>query len=291
MQGYLLKEGEYTNVELSDSQMWEAFDWLFSRKSKNDSSYKFLFLKSILECIEKCDSDGYISFEILFDEFTKLAWDLVAKYGILQKRVSIGKKATYLEQIINEVLVLHDGYISFDELENIEKRKICKKVKNDCKKYVVGALYGDLKEYMYGFSKSAEWIKMNPQMLQFVKKNKEIIERLNYYKWAIFYEDINEDSKAKENIRNLVDKSFMSDKASIYRAVLAYEFECKERKMERKDRINTLELLMEAEMEEDFVDDSIVEKELFVDFDSMQKYISDPIMLVTKLKKEKGITI
>lgn len=289
MQGYLLKEGGYPKEKLSDSQMWEAFNWLFSSRSKNDSSYKFLFLKAILDCLDQCSDEGYISFDILFEEFVKSAWDLVAKYGILQKRRAVGKKATYLEQIIMGVIDSQGGYVEFTELESSEKKKICKKVKNDCKKYVVGALYGDVKTYLYAFSKPEEWIRMNPLMVEFVKKNKSIIETLNYYKWSGFYEEINEDD-VKKNIETMIDRTFVRNNESIYRAVLAYEFEYKEKKIEKFERVNTLELLFEAESVEEFADDAIVEKELFVDFNSMQEYISDPIMLIKQLKKEKGIT-
>jgi hypothetical protein len=49
--GYLLKEANYIDRPLSDDETWSAFAYLFFSKSVNDTSYKFGFLKSILEVI------------------------------------------------------------------------------------------------------------------------------------------------------------------------------------------------------------------------------------------------
>lgn len=292
MQGYLLKEGEYTSEKLSESQMWDAFDWLFSSKSRNDSSYKFLFLKSILDNIENCDEKGYISFDALFANFTRTAWNLVAKYEILQKRKASGKKATYLEQIIQETISMDCSYACFDKIEDGLRTKIIKKIKNECKKYVVGALYGDMKAYLYSFSKAGEWICLNPQMKNFINVHKSVIESLNYYKWATFYEEIN-DGNTHRRVCEMIDKSFVRKNESIYRAVLAYEYEYIEQVQDVYERVNTLELLFDADnsIEDETIDDSMVEKELFVDINNMKEYLDDPILLITKLKKEKGIMI
>ena len=49
MAGYDLAEGYYENRTLSDDEMWSAFSNLFSSHSKNSSSYKFGFLKAIMD--------------------------------------------------------------------------------------------------------------------------------------------------------------------------------------------------------------------------------------------------
>lgn len=51
MAGYDLAEGRYENRTLSDDEMWSAFSNLFSSRSKNSSSYKFGFLKAIMDKI------------------------------------------------------------------------------------------------------------------------------------------------------------------------------------------------------------------------------------------------
>jgi|BioPla2DNA2_1021312.scaffolds.fasta_scaffold07071_2 hypothetical protein len=290
MQGYLLKEGVYQSEMLTDVQMWEAFNWLFSNKSRNDSSYKFLFLKAILDCIDENREGNRITFDIVFEYFTKNAWSLIAKYGIIQKRKAEGKRSTYLEQIIDIAIASNDGYLEWDALSYNEKIKICKKVKNECKKYVVGALYGDTKGYLYSFSKAEEWIELNPQIVEFIMINRHVIESLNYYKWAAFYEEINGEDVA-ERAKKLLGAGFVRKNESIYRAVLAYEFECTEKKSSEIERCNTLELLFVAEtnVTDEIIEDTEIEKELFEDFDGMKEYLSDPVRLISHLKKQKGI--
>lgn len=53
MQGFKLNEGKYRTDKLTDDDLWNAFNWLFSSYSRNDTSYKFIFLKSIINSIDK----------------------------------------------------------------------------------------------------------------------------------------------------------------------------------------------------------------------------------------------
>ena len=49
MAGFDLKEGFYEDREVSEDELWDAVACVFTSKSKNDASYKFGFLKSILD--------------------------------------------------------------------------------------------------------------------------------------------------------------------------------------------------------------------------------------------------
>ena len=49
MAGFDLKEGMYEARNVSDDELWSAFACVFSSKSRNDSSYKFGFLKAIID--------------------------------------------------------------------------------------------------------------------------------------------------------------------------------------------------------------------------------------------------
>lgn len=53
--GFDLKEGYYAERPLSDDEMLSAFSYLFSSKSVNDTSYKFGFLKSVLDNLYNTD--------------------------------------------------------------------------------------------------------------------------------------------------------------------------------------------------------------------------------------------
>lgn len=291
MQGYKLNDGEYKRDKLTCDEMWNTFNWLFSSKSRNNSSYKFIFLKSIMDSLDRKDADGKISFDILFRRFTIIAWNLVAKYRIAQKAFDSTKKETYLEQEIHSLLKEYEAeYVELYAFSAYEQERLVKRIKNECKKYVVGALYGDTDGYFYSFSKKEEWISINPLMEEFIKKNKGMIENLNYYKWAKFYENVN--PEVSVDVGNFIDNSFARSGESVYRTILAYEFE---RNVKQQDeRINTIELLFEAEnISEEMTDisNNEVEEELYQDMGHMKEYLSDPIVLISMLKKRKGISI
>lgn len=292
MKYYDLTEGNFKIGKLTEDEMWEAFSWLFSDKSMNDSSYKFIFLKAIIDCMDKKDEFDRISFDTLFERFTSISWNLVLKYRISQKVKSTGKKATVLEQELQDFLVLngYEKYVPMEEIEDKKRRKLVFKIKQSCKRYVIGALFGDMKELLYSFSKKEQWVKLNPQMETFVLRHRGVIESLNYYKWASFYEKVNLD-ETKKRISSLLDKDFEKRKnESIYRTLLAYEFE----REISTSRVNTMELLFMANdvvENEEIIKKNNIEEELFQDYSNMREYLANPIALISKLKRDKGIEV
>ena len=281
MQGYKLSEGTYDSKNKTKDEMWDIFNWLFSSRSRNDASYKFIFFKAVIDCLDKKDRSGKISFDILFTEFTRISWNLVLKYGIAQKGEASDGRISSLERVLRAHYTAED---SFDELFDEERLRICKEVKAECKKYVVGALFGDTDGVIYSFSKKGEWIQMNPDVEEFIKSNIGIIENLNYFKWAQFYQMINKPDK-EAWLKEIVDQDVTRKNENIYRTILALEFE-----MTSKTRIKLAELLIGTEsggVKE--VDNSMLEKELFRDPANMKQYMADPILLLNYLKKEKGI--
>ena len=183
MAGYDLVEGRYENRTLSDDEMWSVFSNLFSSRSKNSSSYKFGFLKAIMDNLYNVDQDLMLTFDQLFGTFTEVYWNLVLKHGIRQQPAYEGSKGTYLEQALKVTATNYfiAADVPFENISDEAKIEVCKKVKSKCKINVVGALYGDTKGLFYSFSRSGEWLKINPQMYEFVCKHKLAIEKLNYY--------------------------------------------------------------------------------------------------------------
>ena len=228
--GYVLKEGEYVDRSLSDDEMWSAFAFLFSGKSVNDTSYKFGFLKSILDNLYNVDDDLKLTFDQLFYKFTEIYWNLVLKHHILQKKPGKLDRRSALEGILlnaKERYDLEEG-IPFESIGNEAKMVICKAVKQKCKQNVVGALYGDLQRMFYSFSKKDEWIKINPVMYEFVCKHKVNIEKINYYEWARFLEKVNTGSVV-DHLLSKIDESTLHTRNSLayYREILFNEFENK----------------------------------------------------------------
>ncbi len=224
--GYDLAEGRYENRTLSDDEMWSAFSNLFSSHSKNSSSYKFGFLKSIMDNLYNVDQNLTLTFDQLFGTFTEVYWNLVLKHGIRQQPVSRRSNGTYLEQALNVTTAKYTiaANIPFESISDEAKMEVCKKVKSKCKINVVGALFGDTKGLFYSFSRKEEWLQINPQMYEFVCKHKLAIEKLNYYEWAKYLEKINDDS-VMDHLLTKIDKSSEREDLSIYRRILFEEFE------------------------------------------------------------------
>ena len=285
MRGFRLECGQFKKGSLTQDEMWKCFNWLFSSSSKNDTSYKFIFFKAILDCIEIKDAYGRITFDTLFSEFTSISWKLVVKYGLAQKAEVVDGRKSVIERVLEPYM---DSTQGLDELNEKEKKALFNKVKNQCKKYVVGALYGDTFQMLYSFSKTYEWIELNPVMERFIIDNKGLIENLNYYKWARFYEHVNSQSKTDE-LKNIITSQHARKNETVYRTILAIEFETPSEMSEVKN--NTLELLIPNVKDElkETVDDSDIEGELFRDFSQMRNYLEDPILLIKRIKYSKGL--
>ena len=228
--GHLLKEEAYDNRPLSDDEMWSAFAYLFSNKSVNDTSYKFGFLKSILDNLYNVDDKLMLTFDQLFSKFTEIYWNLVLKHHIRQKNPGKINRRSELENILTygrEKYTIPED-IPFESLSDEMRIDICHRVKMKCKNNVVGALYADLGRLFYSFSKSGEWIQLNPIMYQFVCNHKVAIEKLNYYEWAKFLEKVNED-RAVDHLLSKIDESTMRTRNGLayYRNILFEEFENK----------------------------------------------------------------
>lgn len=101
MAGFDLKEGMYEVQNVSEDELWSAFARLFSSKSRNTSSYKFGFLKAILDNLYNVDVDLKLSFDQLFSKFSEIYWNLILKHGLRQKTATNDNRETYLEQVFH----------------------------------------------------------------------------------------------------------------------------------------------------------------------------------------------
>ena len=243
MAGFDLKEGKYDERKVTDDELWSALACVFSVKSKNDSSYKFGFLKSILDNLDNADSNLMLTFDQLFTTFGEIYWALVLKYGLRQKAKTVNNRESYIEQILHSVSMglESDEFVPYRELSAVMKRDIAHQVKVKCKKYVVGALFADTDRLFYSFNRKEEWIQINPAMFKFVREHMADIEELNYLEWARFLEHANEATVSKTFKRD-ADQGF-----SKYRKILLEEFERNGAYKPYGTDINTFELLNDAD--------------------------------------------
>ena len=110
--------------------------------------------------------------------------------------------------------------IHFCSLYISDRKRIIKKITSEFSKYVVGAFYSDTSGMIYGFSKKEKRIWCNEYSLEFLRKNKTILEQVNYYQWLKMIEqilnknnaDIKNISCLLENITKRIDlSSFKKD--------------------------------------------------------------------------------
>lgn len=228
MGGFVLKEGKYEVRNVSDDELWSAFSCIFSSKSRKDSSYKFGFLKAIIDNLYNVDVELKLSFNQLFSKFSEIYWNLILKHGLRQKVVTNDNRETYLEQILHmaeqKYKILES--IPYESLTAEMKLDIVQQIKMKCKKYVVGAVFEDTNRLFYSFSKKEEWIQINPRMYEFICRHKMVIEKLNYYEWARFLEKVNEERVAVK-LLDKIDGSAKRSNLAMYRQILYEEFENK----------------------------------------------------------------
>lgn len=100
MAGFDLKEGTYEEREVSEDELWSVFSCIFSSRSRNDSSYKFGFLKAIIDNLYNVDENLKLSFDQLFSKFAEIYWNLILKYGLRQKARTNDSRKSFIEQIL-----------------------------------------------------------------------------------------------------------------------------------------------------------------------------------------------
>ena len=226
MAGYNLKEGSYEKRHASDDELWSALSFVFSSKSVNDTSYKFGFLKAIIDNLYNVDEELRLTFDQLFSKFGEIYWNLVLKHGLKQKKPTRDNRETSLERVLHYAVEAYQitEPIPYESLSSAMMIDISHRIKVKCKENVVGALFEDTKHLFYSFSKRGEWIQFNPEMYSFICKHKVLIEKLNYYEWAKFLEKVNEES-VSTRLLNKIDESSKRNNLSFYRRILYEEFE------------------------------------------------------------------
>ena len=226
MAGYNLNEGTYEQRNVSDDELWSALSVVFTSRSKNDTSYKFGFLKSIIDNLYNVDENMRLTFDQLFSKFGEIYWNLVLKYGLRQKAITHDNRQTAIERVLQSSAIKYgiSEPVPYESLSPTMMIDISHQIKDKCKKNVVGALFEDTKRLFYSFSKKDEWIQINPQMYTFICKHKVLIEKLNYYEWAKFLEKVNDESLSTR-LLNKIDESSKRSNLARFRRILYEEFE------------------------------------------------------------------
>lgn len=271
-------EGAYEERDVSEDMLWEAIACVFTENSKKNSSYKFGFLRSILDNLDNVDDDLKLTFDQLFTRFTEIYWDLVLKYNLRQKTVSKRSSRPSIEIILleaKEKYLASERIIPFNDLPRNAREDVAHQVKMKCKTYVVGALFEDTKRLFYSFSKKEEWIQINPRMYEFVCARKKEIERLNNYEWAYFLEGANEGYKANDILSNCLLKA---GNVSTNKFEVLIDIE----------EVNSTSKPYSEPLSRPL---SVADKSTYEMDDEIEQLLDDPIGLIKLLKKRRGIRV
>lgn len=241
MNGNELLEGQYSNRSLTNNDILMLIIKPLLSSSRHSSTYKFAFLKSLLDTLYLVDDNLKISFSMIFHRFTELYWSLVLKYR-LKQNASL-KHKTYLEQIFNAASKkwFVNRYIPFDYLSKEAQKEIVNEIEAKCKTYVVGALFGDTEQTIYSFSKKNEWIQFNPIVYTFLCANKKLIEKIDCYQWAKILEEFNANNPVVDLAADLlgyVGVGYGNERFALYRQILEFVFFDKAIYMSNKTNID-----------------------------------------------------
>jgi 5-methylcytosine-specific restriction endonuclease McrA len=187
-----LQVGEMRASYLTDKEIWSHFNYIFSSKSRNSTTYKFVLIKSILENLYNVNEKLELNYFQLFGSFAKIYWNLVVHHGLNQINM-VGKKSE-VQSILMNFQQKHQipKEFVFDKLSNEFQFEIINKVKKKCKVNVMGALFGDTTSTIYAFDNESETVKLNISYYSFMQRFQRVLNYLTNYHLALFLEKFNE---------------------------------------------------------------------------------------------------
>ena len=230
MSGWNIKEGIIKKQNISEDEIWSKFNYVFSDSCRKRNTYKYGFIKALLDNLFNANINEigvFFSYEQIFEKFTENYWNLVLKYDLRQMRPDDKSIYSKIESIIKDAATANSIITSF-EFSSIDeglRNKIIHDVTKECKRNVIGALYEDFDGIIYSFRLNEKGLFLNENIYSFMIKYKLELEKLNYYAWAKFLEKINDDNALVRVIDKLELATPRRENLSVYRELLRLEFE------------------------------------------------------------------
>lgn len=228
--GWNLKNGELKSQNVSEDKLWAIFNYIFSDSSRKRNTYKFGLIKAVLDNlfnVNVVENTFFISYQLLFEKFAQNYWNLIVKYNLRQMRPDGKSQYSKVEQIfikeVNENPII--ATLEFDVVATEKRTEIISKVSNECRRNVIGALYQDAEGLLYSFDLNGDGLYLSEVAYEFMLKYKAELEKLNYYGWAKFLEQVNVGNVLIGVLDKLELATPHRSDLSIYREILRYEFE------------------------------------------------------------------
>ena len=229
MAGWNVHSGELLDAVVLEDEIRSLYNYFFSDKCRKTTTYKFGFLKSILDnlfSVKPTKRGLELIFCQIFDKFTENYWNLILKYHLVQARPNTRTKYSGLENILLDAATRYDisHYMEYSSLNEVIRNDILQQVIETCQKNVVRAVYNDFEGKFYGFSKVEGRIWLNLPFYAFLQKYKLDIEQRNYYAWARLLEKYNEADVSIKLLSKLEDATPKRHNLALYRRILQNEF-------------------------------------------------------------------
>ena len=216
--GFKDRKGEILQIHHDDSMYMSDCIHFLNSLAKKTATYKYAFFKAILDNLFNVNENLELEFICLSDSFSKMYWNLIAKYKLPQYqnggKVSLIEKTIY--EIINDNHLLDE--IDFDSLNENMQKQYLSSTRGVISINVVGALYSDLNCNIYGFDKSEKKIWFNKESYEFLTKYKTSLEKLNYYAWILWMENnLSIANKEEGNLASKLDNSTKRESLELYK--------------------------------------------------------------------------
>ncbi|TWD92189.1 HNH endonuclease [Neobacillus bataviensis] len=207
MAGWDLKVGEIKQTYVTDEDIWKALNQFYSH-GYTTMSYKYGFLKSLIENLYSVNENLELNFTDIFYSFTKIYWNLVIHHKLWQSHSK--NQPSSIQKSLEDFCLKHSipREWTFDKLSDSKQIEILEIIKKNGKKYVIGAFYSDTNSFFYEFDLKREYLKFNVPVYRFFQKHQRTITYLTNYHLAKFLESNN----TVPNINYILGKVEVSSK-------------------------------------------------------------------------------
>ncbi|MBU8878267.1 HNH endonuclease [Bacillus sp. FJAT-29790] len=234
-----LQVGEMKAAYLTDKEIWGHFNFIFSAKSRNSTTYKFVLIKSLIENLYNVNEKLELNYDILFNSFSQIYWNLVVHHDLHQINM-VGKKAEVQRILLDaqSKYQIPDTFV-FDKLSDELQIFLVNKVKRKCKLNVMGAIYGDTAGTIYDFDNEREYIRFNSAFYSFMQRFQRVLRYMSNYHLALFLEKFNEQGDTTKLLLKVENVSKRSSLDPFYQVLSSFYdgtcFYCK-KSIKKKDQ-------------------------------------------------------
>lgn len=219
---FKLQVGEMQAEYLTDKDIWSHFNYIFSSKSKNSTTYKFVLIKSLLENLYNVDGNLHLSYSSLYNSFAKIYWNLVVHHRLNQ--INMVNKKSEVQKVLLDIQEKYQipSTIVFDRLSPEVQLEVVLKVKRKCKINVMGALYGDTQATIYDFDNKTEQLRFSPSYYSFMQRFQCVLQYLTNYQLALFLEKFNTHGDTTNLLVRIENVSKRSSLDQFYRVLSSF---------------------------------------------------------------------